>query len=112
MDKVQMRALVTTITQDGTFSPKDIFWTTPERAKHYIENKIAETITPVAKPEETKIVEPEVKKSSPGTQDGRLTDSVPSGVSGAAALSSASRVGQALPQSNARRSTLTLPKKS
>lgn len=99
---VQMRGLVNGHVMEGPISakkgdPRNIFWTTPERARHYIENRMAEPIVyqpapkhSTAGPGETKPVEAsQIKKSSPDIPLGHSIDSAKSDMSGQDAQSSA-----------------------
>lgn len=103
----QMRALVRGVIPEGAIKPREIFWTTEARARHYIENRIAEPIVgpgerPAAGPQETKPQEPLEKKSSSAAPDGRSTASAASSLPGAALLSSALRVETASPRRKSR----------
>jgi hypothetical protein len=96
---VQMRALVRAQTIDGAFKPRQVFWTTPVRAQHYIENRIAEYIAPAVLPQEQPMGGPqEIKKSFLVEPDGPLTDSAESTESGKGEPLSAAPADQVLPQ--------------
>lgn len=93
---VQMRSLGRSLTIDGALKPRQVFWTTPERARHYIDNHVAEYIAPLVLPQEQPMGGPqEIKKSSPEPQAGPSTDSAESIESGKDALSSAAPVAPA-----------------
>lgn len=115
-NSVQVRSLVKGVFFGVSVSPRTVLWVTPDKARHLIENKLAEYITgpsvqPVAAPKETKPVEAESKKFSSDTPDSLSTDLAASGVSGAEALSSAQRVAPASQPTKPIRSVLGLPKR-
>lgn len=112
MDKVQMRGLVRAETMDGPLSPRQVFWTTPERARHYVDNRIAELIAPPAGPKETpEVVITEAKKYSPAVTGGPSIGSAQSAESGKDAQSSASPQAQASATITSKPYTLSLPKR-
>lgn len=73
---VQLRALQNAIVEEGHLRPGSVFWTTPARARAYIDQRVAEPLAaPLAGPSETKPMEPQEKKSLSGIdRDGLLTD--------------------------------------
>lgn len=115
---VQMRALVRAETMDGGLRPRQVFWTTPAKAHHYIQHRIAELWSAQAVgPSEIKPLQPEevkaepVKKSSSDATGTPSTDSVSLNADGRTSQSFASRLGQVLTTGKSKRSVLTLPKR-
>jgi hypothetical protein len=117
---VQMRALVRAETMVGGLKPRQVFWCNEAQAQHFIENRIAELIAPLAGPKEMKPAAPaelkaeeppEVKKSFVEESAGPSTDSAASSDAGKTEPSSASRAARPLTTDKRSPSTLTLPKR-
>lgn len=105
---VQMRAMVRAQTIDGAVKPRQVFWTTPERARHYIDQGIAQYISVPVLPSEQPTGGPqETKKYSPDLTDGQSIDSAVSKESGKEEPSSVAPPDQASTSNNQR--SLTKP---
>lgn len=92
----QMRALIKAIIAEGRVRPGAVFWTSPERAVQYIEQRVAEPIG--AAVEQAGYVPGEAAEknaSSSAAPAGRSTDSAKSGEAGMVTSSSFSRPGPA-----------------